>query len=140
LTQANFHFLSRLNNDGATCYLNVIIQSLSGRKIFVQKAEEEGFSATASSFANVMKSRQGGSAEAYSAAAREFRLLAATTINAEYKNPGIQMDCRELLLLLCQTIEQEVESNRAELGLPPEPSFAETEFKLIVESLRHCTS
>ena len=117
-----------------------MIQSLSGRKEFVKQASEEGFSALAHSFSDVMRAREAGSLTAFSEAAREFRLFAASTINSEYRDDEVQMDSRELLLLIYQTIVQEIEENRAQFGLPPQISFVESEFKVILESLKQCTT
>jgi len=120
--------------------LNVVIQSLSGRREFCRKAGEEALSAIANSFADVMRAREAGDLAKFSEAARDFRLLAGNTINSEYLNGEMQHDSRELLLLICQHIDREVEANREIYGLVPETSFAVLEFKSIFESTKHCST
>lgn len=125
-------------NDGSTCYLNVLIQCLSGQRLFCERATEECFSPLAAVFADIIRARQSGNVEQWWEAARELRLAAGAVINPEYADPEQQLDGGELLLLICQQVDREIEDNRSVFGLPSTISFVEREFKFIIQSHKFC--
>lgn len=134
------NFLCRsVRNEQNTCYLSCFIQALVAMDKFCRKAEGEPFSPITSKFMDIVKAMDKANRKALDQATRAFRLFLASEIHPDYLDETEQRDCQELFQRTLQAIDEEIDSLRAQMGLPFEENIIKSTFNSTLELSTTCS-